>query len=341
LSCGLVLDSFALFVFLSYLLFHNRDLSCYASNIECKHNHRIPLKKIRQQSKSRALIRRVTRHSILKLKICTGLNNSPTFTGISNKSSDIITDVTLSIMANPQKRQRGDDYEPYFTSHWASNDLAYRLDLIRCIDKVHAADHGAYIKNLLLQLAMSQPGVAAALRGVEATLPLPVQQTCEHVQITSNKFAAYVEDVDRMLNEESCHLSGTRQYDRAPIVFNSVVEIIDSISDEACAQHVPIAIKNNALGSLVQIGRMIIDVHDTLGHEVQKRFGRDAALEDALSRIVNSLTVEEFGRVSKAHGDIRELWELGAGQSLFTELEGVLDALSDPPRTEETAETQE
>lgn len=244
-------------------------------------------------------------------------------------------------MANPQKRQREDSYEKYFTSHWASNDLAYHLDLIRCIDKVHAADNGASIKNLLLQIAMSQPGVAASLRGAEATLPVPVQQTSEHVQITRDNIAAYVEEVDYLLNEENSHLSGTKQYDRAPVVSNRVFEIINSISDGVCAQNIPMAKKGFALGSLVQIGRMIIDVNDTLGHEVQKRFQRDVALEDALSRIANSLTVEEVGLVRRAPGDIRELMERGAGYGLFTELGGALDALSDPSRTDNTAEMQE
>ena len=78
-----------------------------------------------------------------------------------------------------------------------------------------------------------------------------------------------------------------------------------------------------------------------MGHEVQKRFQRDVALEDALSRIANSLTVEEVGLVRRAPGDIRELMERGAGYGLFTELGGALDALSDPSRTDNTAEMQE
>ena len=36
-------------------------------------------------------------------------------------------------------------------------------DLAQCIDKVHAADDGTYIKQLLLQLATSQPAIAASL----------------------------------------------------------------------------------------------------------------------------------------------------------------------------------
>lgn len=236
-------------------------------------------------------------------------------------------------MANPQKRQRADSYEKYFTSHWASNDLAYRLDLIRCIDKVHAADNGAYIRNLLLQIAMSQPGVAASLRGVEATLPVPVQETSEPlpVQETSelmNKFAACVEEVNYTLNEESSHLSGTRQYDRAHVVFNVVVEIINSIPKEACAPHIPWAIRSSALKSLVQIGNLIINVNDTLGHEVRKLFGGDTALEDAMLQIVDVLKVEEHGLMGQASDHIKNLMDLGAGYGLFTELAEVLDVLS-------------
>lgn len=150
-----------------------------------------------------------------------------------------------------------------------------------------------------------------------------------------------MEEVDIALNEEHNHLSGTRQYDRAPMIFARIISIINSISDEACAKHVPIPIKGSAMASLVQIGRFIIDVNDTLGHEVQKRFERDTALEDALSQIMNSLTVEELGFFRQAPGAIKELMEFGSGYGLFTELGGVLDALSDESRTEKTAGTQE
>ena len=170
---------------------------------------------------------------------------------------------------------------------------------------------------------------------------MPVQQTSEPVQITRDNIAAYVEEVNNLLNEENSHLSGTMQYDRAPMVANEIFEIIKLISDGVCAQNIPMAKKGFALGSLVHIGRMIIDANDTLGHEVQKGFQRDAALEDALSRIANSLTVEEVGLIRRAPGEIRELMERGAGYGLFTELGGVLDALSDSSSTDNTAEKQE
>ena len=48
-------------------------------------------------------------------------------------------------------------------------------DLTQCIDKVHAADNGTYIKQLLLQLAITQPAVAASLRAVEATFVRQLQ----------------------------------------------------------------------------------------------------------------------------------------------------------------------
>jgi hypothetical protein len=254
-------------------------------------------------------------------------------------------------MANPHKRQRENSYDKYFTSHWASNDLAYRLDLIQCIDKVHAADDGAYIKNLLLQLALSQPGVAASLRGVEATLPVvqtPVVQTPEYVQAATNKFAQHVSDVEYAVIEEHSDLSETKQYDRAYMVCIKVVSAIDAIFKEACAQHIPWAIKHSALGSLIQIGRIICDGTDTMGHEVRKHFQSNSILEDGVTEIVNILTVEERGRLCQAPGGsmsirdwIKNLIDISAGFVMFTNLVDVIELLSDIPRTEATVGTRE
>jgi hypothetical protein len=248
-------------------------------------------------------------------------------------------------MANPHKRQRENSYDKYFTSHWASTDLAYRLDLIRCIDKVHAADDGAYIKNLLLQLALSQPGVAASLRGVEATVP--VQQTPEYIQATTNKFTQHVRDVQYAVIEEHSDLSGTKQYDRAYTVIAKVVSAINSISKEACAQNIPWAIKHSALESLIQIGRIISDGTDTMAHEVRKYFQSNLILEDGITEIVKTLTVEERGRLCQAPGGsmsirdwIKNLIDLSAGFVMFTNLVDVIELLSEIPRTEITVGTR-
>ncbi|OSS43801.1 hypothetical protein B5807_11684 [Epicoccum nigrum] len=249
-------------------------------------------------------------------------------------------------MANPHKRQRANSYEKYFTSHWASDDLAYRLDLIRCIDKVHAADEGAYIKNMLLQLALSQPGVANSLRGMEATLP--VQQTPEYVQAATNKFNQHVRDVEFAVMEEHSHISEWKQHDRAYMVCSDVVSAINSISREACAQHIPWAMKQSALDSLIQIGRIICSGTDTMGHEVRKHFQSNPILEDSISEIVKTLTVEERGRLCQAPGGsmsirdwMKNLIDLSADFVLFTNLQDVIELLSDIPRTEITVGTRE
>lgn len=56
--------------------------------------------------------------------------------------------------ATTRKRQGINRNKDPVTAEPSSSNLTQLHDLARCIDKVHAADSGAFIKQLVLQLAV-------------------------------------------------------------------------------------------------------------------------------------------------------------------------------------------
>lgn len=113
-------------------------------------------------------------------------------------------------------------------------------DLAQCIDRFHAADDGACLKQLLLQLGVSKPAIAASLRAVEATFNRPLQPRQvqrQQVQSEPTSLAQYVAEVDYFLNKEVNDLSGSRQCDRADRTFQSVFSTIGSIEEEAAREN--------------------------------------------------------------------------------------------------------
>ncbi|KAF3007933.1 hypothetical protein E8E13_011228 [Curvularia kusanoi] len=247
-----------------------------------------------------------------------------------DSSSSNLAYPTMATSRNGQRINR--NKEPNTTEPSSSN-LTQHRDLARCIDKVHAADSGAFIKQLVLQLAVSQPGIAASLRAVEASL---IQRQGPRQEPSTRDFSSYVETVDFSINEWFSNLTEMQQHDKILPVFDNVVENIGHLSKEACATHASWVTKFRALEALMHIGVIICDGRDTMGHEIRKRFQNDCALEDAMSDIVGTLTPKERGHVCRMYsgqsrfGDtMKHFRRLSAGHRLFPDLQSLVDCLCD------------
>lgn len=166
-------------------------------------------------------------------------------------------------------------------------------DLAQCIDKLHAADNGIYIKQLLLQLDISQPVIEASLRAAEAT---SVQQSrlrqkqSQQVQDKPVSLSNYVWGLASILNVEHEGSSEFKNYDREGCAFRSLLSMIDSIEEKAIATKAHWRTKYSALDALCEIGNVVVGSKSDLTPGIRKRFQGDWSLEDVVDDMVAELT---------------------------------------------------
>ena len=196
-------------------------------------------------------------------------------------------------------------------------------------------DDGKTIREILYGAALRDSTTAWELRKLYH----------EHVQREQSKVIDFDPDsksVWSAINRRYSGMSGSRQYDMAFEVLESVTSTIRSIGDEASAQHTSFGTKRSALETLRKIGKTICLSGDVIGHEVRKQFGAETVLEDAMNAVVAKMSEEECEKMCAIHDGrstflqkMEELHQLAEDYCIFADLGGVLDALAGEVNEEE------
>ncbi|KAA6414516.1 MAG: hypothetical protein FRX48_01265 [Lasallia pustulata] len=182
----------------------------------------------------------------------------------------------------------------------------------------------ATLQGILLEAAKSNPSVAALVKTKYDHLA-----AAQRAKVVDFDYLS--KDAWETLNVKYRSLSGSKQYDMSFDASESVVECIQEIAKE-CPKEASLGTKKNALETLRKIGKSICLSNDTLGHEVRKSFQYDTCLEDAMYRILETLSYGERDRhlMSAPRGEkpwyekMCELVGLGAGHCIFAEMDNVV-----------------
>ena len=198
-------------------------------------------------------------------------------------------------MEATRKRQRantgGDAIPPHTGPQNPGPSHVYARDLVQEIETLHAADNGAFLKQLVAQLATQEPYVSDILMKAYDDL---IRQARARVI----NFDHYSSNVWHSINKTYKSMSGSKQYEIAFQVVDNVVSAINSIGEQAGVLQASFGTKSSGLQTLRKIGKTIcLSGSDTLGHEVQKNFQHETALEDAMCNIVAFMTSEERSRL--------------------------------------------
>jgi hypothetical protein len=216
-----------------------------------------------------------------------------------------------------------------------------QYDLSECIEALHAADEGVFVKDLLLRLANTQPDTAKTIR-----LAYDVHIKRQQVQVIN--FDHYFHDVWNKINDQYSSLSGSKQYDMSFDVFDDVSSIIQSIAEQAGERHASFGTKASALETLRKIGMTICaSSGDTLGSEVRKQFSHDSEFVDAMQTVVDALSDAECEKMCAVHDGrstflqkMEELKSVASGYCCFKGLAEVIDALTRAADNEEGEEEE-
>ncbi|KAF1960077.1 hypothetical protein CC80DRAFT_489303 [Byssothecium circinans] len=229
-------------------------------------------------------------------------------------------------MENIRKRQRantnGDSTAPL-------PPILATEDLSAYIDALHASDNGALLKRMMLQLAISDTHTATYVSQNYVNL-------LAREQARVIDFDHYSKDVWHKLNSDYEHLSGSKAYDISWDVQSAIVARINKIGSKAGNEHTSFGTKRSGLETLRKIGKTIcLSSNDTLGHEVQKQFGHETSLEDAMYTIVEAMSEEQRERMCEVHDgrstfleELVELKGLDGSHCVFEGLEGVISLLT-------------
>jgi hypothetical protein len=212
-------------------------------------------------------------------------------------------------------------------------------DLSGCIETLHAADDGAYLKEVLLALASSEPATALVLR----------RAYDKHIRLEQSKvidFDHYSKSVFYKIKNQYQSMSGSKQYDVSFLVVYEVSDIIRLIGKQAGAEHACFETKCSGLETLRKIGKTIcMSSTDTLGHEVLKQFGHDSLFVDAMHEIVGAMSEEECEKMCEVNDGrstfsrkMTELCRLADDHCVFEGLEDVIATLSGQDEEEEGRE---
>ncbi|KAI9368783.1 hypothetical protein BJX61DRAFT_550097 [Aspergillus egyptiacus] len=183
------------------------------------------------------------------------------------------------------------------------------------------------ILDLLVEAASTHPETHAK---ISAALAAKLAEESRRVV----DFSWESKSVWREINITHRKLSGSRQYEEAGEVSNFVLDTVDGIR-ERCGRFVNPQTRYNGLSVLRKIGKTIcLSATDVVGHEVQKEFQRDEAIERAMVEIVSGMGEAERRAIREDCGSEEALWpklleleELGEKYYVLRELYKVLELL--------------
>lgn len=137
-------------------------------------------------------------------------------------------------------------------------------------------------------------------------------------------------------------MCGSHQYDKAFDVQSEIEHYIKTIRQE-CIGHASLGTKMNGLETLRKIGKTIaLSQGDVIAHEVKKGFQGASCLDEAITKIVESMNGEE-GEELRWSGEVEGEWfdklvelnELGENYGIFDGLGDVVSLIGEYEEDEE------
>ncbi|KAI4714526.1 hypothetical protein J4E89_000206 [Alternaria sp. Ai002NY15] len=230
------------------------------------------------------------------------------------------------------------------------------------IDTLHAADNGQLIKDFLLECSMVSPIVASMMRrlydhhvqlqeersvegagetgpgdraeldhGVDAVVQDGSEQDTRSI---ANDFDNYVDIVWYTINKRYRKCSSSKQWDASLVVAQEIEDFVNIIRDEATQESTHPETQRSALETLRNLGVVICEGPDEIGHRVRLMFGTPTSLVEAMNAIIDKMTNDERKTMREMHdGDatfvkkMRRLQRLAGGHYIFKGIGGVIKHL--------------
>ncbi|KAF2642393.1 hypothetical protein P280DRAFT_540217 [Massarina eburnea CBS 473.64] len=215
-------------------------------------------------------------------------------------------------------------------------------DLEEYINVLDAADGGALLKRMMLQLAISDPYTSEFVRK-------NYDNVLAREQARIIDFDHYSKSIWHTLNSNYRLMGSSNAYDISFKVQDDISEDIRSIGDDAGKKHASFGTKRSGLETLRKVGKTIcLSSNNTLGHEVQKQFHLgNTCLEDAMLAIVEAMSEDEKGRMCQIHDGrstflekMEELDHLGDCYHVFGRLNDVITLLAGEEQDDENEDDE-
>jgi hypothetical protein len=159
----------------------------------------------------------------------------------------------------------------------------------------------AWTRDALASMALKHPDVLQAISD-------EVKRTRDRANKLVIDFDHHSKSIWKELNVTYRSMSGSRQYDIANDVADRINSAIKSIVTQ-CRRPSSPQTRRNGLEVLRKIGKSIVLSRDTLGHEVQKRYQWDKALEDGMLEILEYMDQSELDKIRGGTTSPSELWQ--------------------------------
>ena len=233
-------------------------------------------------------------------------------------------------MDRMRKRQRANtngDAVPGLPSH--TPQIIPHYDITECIDALDAADDGALTRQILINTATDDPGLATQICYYYSKL----------IEVEKRKVISFdhlSKEIWYKINKQYRSMSSSAQYNMSFEVFHDIGDIIQSIAEEAGVEHASFGTKASGLETLRKIGKTIcMSSNDTLGHEVQNQFSMDPRFADTMKVIAGVLNDEECEMMCNLNDGrstflqkMEELRDLAEDYCCFDGLQEVIDILT-------------
>lgn len=249
--------------------------------------------------------------------------------------------------SNPQKRKRTDtmgeqglQYQqiPQYQQPQQLKQAPppYQPDVRRLQSAILAMDIN-FLSDFAMTMAMSQPLAAEML----------LQQHENILEKERTSVIDFSQCANAVLAAVNVTGSGSEQFDHADSSFENIRKIMATDIQDLVTPSSPYATKANALQVLYDIGDIVCEASDTIGHEIRIKFQCDVTLEDVMRHVLDCMTTEQRAQ-ARGNGfmeKMRELLKRSLDFCIFQDLGQICDLLqgveSSPLRLEGTQHGRE